>query len=463
MRRGIDRLIGFLCRRILGIYFRRIELVGARRLPRIAADGRRAPLVAVANHVNGLIDPMFLLGPLRLPARMLGKSTLWKIPGLAQILDLAGVLPVYRRQDEGADTSRNLETFARCHEELARQGVVAIFPEGTSHDEPSLRPLRTGAARIVLEAEARLGPLGTRIVPIGLHFEERERFRSRALVVVGDPIDPAEEVALYSRDPVTAVRLLTDRLSEELERLTLNYSNWDEARLVERGARILEIDDLDLPHERRLSAEFAARRDLLAGLAWLRLRQPAAVEAAVAAARHYDELLLASGLRDEQVVASYPVDKIAGYLARQLALGALALPFAAIGTALHLAPFAVVHAIARRVRDELNQIATYKVFPGIVIYPFWWIGLAIAAGWIGGWPAGIAALIFAPLTGGLALRFHDRRERLWREGRAYLLLRGRRELALRLRELRRAADEKIDLLVELWVEAQAYEPDARRT
>ena len=72
MRRALDRLIGFLCRRILGLYFRRIEVVGAAKLPR---GESRAPLVVVANHVNGLIDPLFVLGTLRLPARLPCPST----------------------------------------------------------------------------------------------------------------------------------------------------------------------------------------------------------------------------------------------------------------------------------------------------------------------------------------------------------------------------------------------------
>lgn len=458
MRAAVDRFLGFLCRRILSIYFRKIEVVGERRVPR--GDGR-PPIVAVANHVNGLIDPLFMLGPLRLPARMLGKSTLWKIPVLAQILDLAGVIPVYRRQDEGADPAKNLETFARCHEELARRGTIAIFPEGISHDQPALQPLRTGVARIVLEAEARFGPLGTRIVPVGLLFEERERFRSRALVVVGEPIDAAEESALYPRDPVTAARLLTERVGEALESVTLNYASWDEARLVERGARILEVDALELPRERRLAAEYEARRDLLDGLAWLRGRYRDDVDAAVAAARDYDRLLTATGLRDDQVVASYPVDRIAGHLARQLVVMGIALPLAVVGTLLHLLPFLVIEAIARRVRHEPNQVATYKVFPGIAIYPVWWSALGAAAAAFDGAGAALATLCVAPFTALVAISFHERLERLWREARAYLLLRGKRTLATELKRRRLAVDEKIDHLVELWVESQAFEPGSR--
>lgn len=463
LRTATDRSIGILCRLILAVFFRRIEVVGGERVPRAEGGLRRVPLIAVANHVNGLVDPLFLLGPLRLPARMLGKSTLWKIPVLAQLCDLAGVLPVYRRQDEGVDTSKNLETFARCHEELARGGILAIFPEGISHDQPQLQPLKTGAARILLEAERRLGPLGSRILPVGLLFEDRGRFRSRALVVVGPPIDPAEEVELAARDEPTAVRLLTARVSEALERVTLNYRSWEESRLVERGARILELDALDLPRERRLAVEFDARRSLLDGLDALRQSHPREVAAAVGAAREYDRLLRLSGLRDEQVIASYPLDKLAAALARIAFNTVVALPVAMLGAVLNFVPFTLVELVSRRFEDEENQIATYKVFPGIVAYPLTW-GIEAAVAWgLWGAASGLALLLVAPLAGYIAVRLLERQESLWKESRAFLLLRRRRRIAEELRARRAEAGRRIETLVELWVESQAFAPDSRRS
>lgn len=462
-REGIDRFLGLLCRLILAVFFRRIEVVGRERIPRREGGGRRPPFLAVANHVNGLIDPMFLLGPLGLPARMLGKSTLWKIPVLAQICDLAGVLPVYRRQDEGVDPTKNRETFARCHAELAAGGILAIFPEGVSHDEPQLQPLKTGAARILLEAELERGPLGCRILPVGLLFEDRGRFRSRALVVVGTPIDPTEEIELARQDEPTAVRLLTARVTEALERVTLNYRSWEESRLVERGARILEVDAQELPRSRRLAAEFDARRSLLDGLDVLRLTHPREVEAAIVAARDYDRLLTVAGLRDEQVIASYPLDRSLGALARVAWNSALALPFALLGALLNLVPFSVVELVSRRFDDEPNQIATYKVFPGIVAYPLTWAIEALAAGLLfGGWTSALAMLVVAPLSGYIAVRLLERQEALWRESRAFLLLRRRQRIAVELRERRAEAGRRIETLVELWLEAQAFAPDSRR-
>jgi 1-acyl-sn-glycerol-3-phosphate acyltransferase len=208
-----ERFVGWVCSRLLELYFRRIEVVGAERIP------ERGPFLVVANHVNGLLDPMFVFGPLGIPARTLGKSTLWKIPGIAQLADLAGGIPVHRRIDPGADPAKNVEAFAAAHEVLARDGIIAIFPEGISHDEPRLQPLRTGAARILLEAERLRGPLGIRILPVGLVFERREGFRSRALVVVGEPFDPASRSArspsATSRPPCAA---LTARIKAALGR-----------------------------------------------------------------------------------------------------------------------------------------------------------------------------------------------------------------------------------------------------
>lgn len=461
-RAAVDRAIGLLCRLILAVFFRRIEVVGGERIGRGDTRSRKVPLVVVANHVNGLVDPMFLLGPLRLPARMLGKSTLWKIPVLSQICDLAGVIPVYRRQDEGVDTAKNLETFARCHEELARGGILAIFPEGVSHDEPQLQPLKTGAARILIEAERRFGPLGSRILPVGLLFEDRGTFRSRALVVVGPPIDPAEEVELAERDEATAVRLLTERVAEALERVTLNYRSWEESRLVERGARILEAEAQELPRERRLAAEFDARRSLLDGLDALRESHPREVAAAVEAARDYDRLLRVSGLGDAQVIASYPLDRLLAALARSAVNTVVMLPVALLGGLLNFVPFVAVELVSRRFDDEENQIATYKVFPGIVAYPLTW-GLEAALAWrFWGLASGFATVVVAALSGYIAVRFVERQEALWRESRAFLLLRRRHRIAEELRARRAEAARRIETLVELWVEAQAFSPDSRR-
>src|SRR2546427_2375621 len=224
-RRWLDAIARALARVLLAIFYRSTEVEDLGRVP---ASG---PVLFVANHGNALIDPLVLVALLpRLP-RFLAKHTLWSNPAVWPLLELAGALPVYRAHE--GDTARNQETFARCYAELARGGTVALFPEGISHDLPALQPLRTGAARIALGGAAAAGA-PVQIVPIGLTFEDKRRFRSRLLLCVGEPI--AVEGA--RTDDADAVRALTEAIDAGLRAVTLNTDSWNTTRLVERAAEI---------------------------------------------------------------------------------------------------------------------------------------------------------------------------------------------------------------------------------
>ncbi len=183
MRGWLDDVVAALARLILRVFYRRIEVTGLERLP------VGAPLLVVANHQNSLVDAMMLLGFLRRRTRVLAKHTLWSHPLVGPLLSLAGSYPVYRRED-GASPRENAVTFALCARDLARGGVVALFPEGRSNAGSRLLPLKTGAARLALLAAREHGADDLRVAPVALAYEERGRFRSRARLRVGAPFAP---------------------------------------------------------------------------------------------------------------------------------------------------------------------------------------------------------------------------------------------------------------------------------
>lgn len=429
-----------LARLLLRAFFREVEVVGAERIPR----GR--PLVLVANHVNGLIDPLLLLAPLPVQPQLLAKSTLWKIPPLRPFLRLARAIPVYRRQDTGEDTSKNVETFARAAEALGRGDAVGLFPEGKSHSQPGLQPLKTGAARIVLQAEREHPGLGACIVPVGLLFDAKETFRSRALVQVGEPVDPAPEIAIEESDPVAAVRSLTARIDEALKDVTLNYQTWDEARLIARAADLYRRRAPDLPGRGTLSEGFTFRQAFLEAYQDLQARHPERVAAVAEGVRQYDRLLRAFGLRDDQVAAAYPPSPVLRFVVRTLLRLLVHLPVAVLGTVQSWPVYRVVGAIVRRLTRDPDQVAALKVINALVLFPLAWIleGWLVAR-WFGPW-IGAAFALAAPFAGYVALLFHDQRAVFWRESRAYLLLRTRKRLAA---ELKARREEVLRMVEEL--------------
>ena len=234
-RRALNALVRGAGRIAVVIFFREVRVEELQRL-----RAARGPRLLVAHHVNSLVDPLLIFAFIPGRPRFLAKSTLWQHPVVAPLVILSEALPVYRHQD-GVDVARNMETFARAREILGEGGTVALFPEGRSHSEPQPLPLKTGAARIALAATGYGRAAGLRIIPIGVVYEDKGRFRSRVVLRVGDPIDPAPEAAAYAAEGRAAVRRLTDRIAAGLDEATPRGMTWPAgaAPSPNRAARVL--------------------------------------------------------------------------------------------------------------------------------------------------------------------------------------------------------------------------------
>src|SRR5687767_13535885 len=207
----------------LRIYFRRVEIVGLENVP---AD---KPVIFVLNHPNALVDPVFLLCLTPRRVSFLAKAPLFRMPVISYLVKALDSLPVYRRQDEGENVNKNEETFIAARKLLASGGTIGICPEGVSHDEPGLRPIKTGAARISLAAVATGEVSSLKIVPAGLYYTSKTSFRSDALLYFGNPID-VEPVTLEpdGTPPREAVRELSSKIEKALREVILDAKHEEE-------------------------------------------------------------------------------------------------------------------------------------------------------------------------------------------------------------------------------------------
>ncbi len=449
---GPHRSISWLARLVLRIFYGKIEIVGLEHVP---SD---RPLVFVANHVNSLVDPTLLFAFMPTLPRFLATSELWQIPILKPFLRWAAAIPIYRRHVEGFSRDKNMHTFARCHEVLAAGGAIGILPEGTSHNQPALVPLRTGVSRIVLQAMTRFGDLGIRIVPVGFTFEDRTRFRSNVLIEIGQAIDPAADFEIYQSRKREAVKTLTGRIREALYELTLNFPSWEEADLIQQAAEIYQQPVPGATSGPRaagappaaLSQRVELRRVFVEAYEALRVEYPREVGEVTEAVRRYAGELRRHRLRDELVAAQYQRREVTRFIVTSLWLLLIRLPLGLVGIILNFLPFQAAALAAKWLTKTEDRAATHKVLASLVFYPLTWLLLAIATGWAWGPGAALLALVLGPLSGGGALRLYLRGALVWDRTRGFVLLHSGTSRVVELKERRREAVAAIERLVELY-------------
>ena len=425
----------------------RIASLATRTYYRLSRAGERVPssgpLLVVANHPNSLLDPALVSVAADRPVRFLAKAPLFSDRLVGWLVRGAGSIPVYRRQDDAAQVGRNEEMFAAVHAALAGGAAVGIFPEGLSHSNPSLAPLRTGAARIALGAAATRGGDAFPIVPVGLVFRDKDVFRSEALLVVGRPVE-WNDLATRGETDADRVRLLTNRIDAALREVTVNLERWEDAPVVETAEAIwaaefgAEPDDVHRLERTHEAARLLGRLRADGDPRW----EPLARDV-----RIHTRALARLRLRPSDLAAPEPTTGGAiRWSLRQLPFAASAL-LAAIGAAIYWLPYRATGWIAQRVGAPEDIRSTWKLLLGALLHVAWTLLLAALAASSGGWVAGLAALAVLPVLALLALHVVERWGRAREDARRFFLLRRGERLA-DLRARQRALAERLRALRE---------------
>jgi 1-acyl-sn-glycerol-3-phosphate acyltransferase len=383
-------------------FFRSVEVENRDGLP------IRTPAMVVASHRNGLVDGLLLMVALRRYPRFLGKSTLFKIPPLWPLLKLAGVVPVYRAAD-GPSTQKNAAAFAASRRILGGGGLIAVFPEGISHDAPRLQTLRTGAARIALGATVEDNIEDLVLVPVGISYDAKARFRSRALVRVGEPVPVNTWAPLYREDEHKAVRAMTDDIAVRLRTVGPDYRSWAEAadlsmvaEIVGRSLGAAQPETVGLGRREELARSLAAAAQSAGG---------GALDPVLHALARYQQELWLLGLDDGQVASSAGRRRHGSALMWSIVKAMAAVPVAVVGTAVHLIPYEVIKRLAR-IPDNEGMRATVKLGGCMVSFSLVYTVIGWIVGSHFGIPAGVAAAVAGPLSGYVTVLFFERLRRI---------------------------------------------------
>ncbi len=382
-RRFTDRTIGLIARGLVRAFHRSVEVRWRDRLP------RDRPVLIVANHGNGFVDPVVVAGVLgRLP-RFLAKAALWKVVAARPFLWLAGVLPVYRTAD-GDRASDNASVFEACHRELAQRATVAIFPEGTTGDRAGLDRVKSGAARIALGALPTAPDVV--IVPIGMAFESKVETRSRAVVMFGEPIDVADFVGVGldadGEPDRTDAEALTARITDALEQVSPHFASLDEREMLRAAAREERSEATGHVEVSFGDAEVVARQ--------LAVAEPAERERVMEAYRDFATRLQLLGISARELrPRRVSTGRLVLSAAALLLAGSLIVP----ATIVYLPAAAIVVIGTGMVRSTATK-GTVRMLLGLVTLVATW---TLAGMWLAdGWEAVVAAVAVA-IGGAVAL------------------------------------------------------------
>ncbi|KXS10381.1 hypothetical protein M427DRAFT_48313 [Gonapodya prolifera JEL478] len=235
-----------------------------------------------------IVDPALLLAtvPRADPIHIWAKAAIFDPPLQGALATSFGLLPVDRGKK---DYSSLYASTIACFDE---GGVVAVFPEGTSYTQPHLYHLKDGAAWAALthtfhlvrnwasrSASSPVSPLPTppaesgnvhgdvpdtlaemdvgavladigfkertaAIVPVGLTYVQKHKWRSSVVVQFGQAIEPTEYVAQFQKDQKSAVKKLTADLTTRMLEVTVNAPTWSDFDVANTARRII----LPYPH-----------------------------------------------------------------------------------------------------------------------------------------------------------------------------------------------------------------------
>jgi glycerol-3-phosphate O-acyltransferase/dihydroxyacetone phosphate acyltransferase len=435
-------LVGDLTRRLarglMHLYYPKIEVSHRERIP---AGG---PILFVSNHPNSLLDPPVIGWAVEMPVHFFAKAPLFKVPVFGPVLDALGMVPAYRGSDDPSQVRRNLETLRAGAAFLGKGEAVGIFPEGKSHDLNRVEMIRTGAARMALQAVA--SGAAVIIVPVGLNHERKEQFRSAVWVLIGTPIDVAALLRKHGGQERPALRHVTAEIEQRLKEVVVHLDE------PEWQPFLHELEILLPPRGAETAAPIARlrQRKLIADAMnyWLKTDRPRAEATAAAIQQHRAQLAEAHLSIESRILRIQGAALVWALFQDILKLLPGLIP-SLVGSIHHLVPFALTRLLVRRKRQPGRAwLATMRLLWSLPIYAAWYVLVWWAlAHWSKTWVAW-AWVALMPLAGIIAwhhCHWVAATIRLWRQEARMLFY---RETLQRLRRQQADLREKLLALAE---------------
>jgi 1-acyl-sn-glycerol-3-phosphate acyltransferase len=194
-------------------HFEKLDVVGREKLPSGA-------FILISNHTTRWDGPVVQQVIQRPANYMVSPNELKGLQGF--LLQTFGAFP--------ANPKFDLLSFMRS--QAAKHEPIVIFPEGDIYRDGATHQFKTGAAKTALLCASN--ELNVPVVPIAIRYG-KETKPETPHVLIGDPIDVRERVDAFKKEPLGAVRTLTNQLYREVCHLRMELGSKLDRDIVFEG------------------------------------------------------------------------------------------------------------------------------------------------------------------------------------------------------------------------------------
>ena len=386
----------------LRIFFQEIQVRNREQIP------KDDPVIITSNHPNDKLDALVISRTAPRKINFLAAGFLFKNKLLGWIMKSTGTIPVYRKHENTDANERNVESFETCFEVLENKGAIGIFPEGLTHLDRQVKKVKTGAARIAIEAEVRNNwQLGLKIVPMGLNYYHPTRIRGKIFVNFGKPFPLTDFRKEYESDPETTVQKLTDLIHEKIQEHIIHVDSENVQQLLSDLEHIYKGHLSNRLTEGMEVNEFLISKKLAEAVQYYYQHQPEKIAEVWGRIENYKRKLKDMGVGDT-MVREYHHRGVVWRGIGALLLTIFGMPIVLYGWINSLPAIILTTILSQRKANKLTKIALTKLTTGLLIFPVIYILQIIIFRNLFEARYAVLYAISLPLTGFLTLFFRDK-------------------------------------------------------
>jgi 1-acyl-sn-glycerol-3-phosphate acyltransferase len=355
-------ILKFLVRIGIRIYYSEVKVRNGVNLQ------HNGPKIIISNHPNALMDA-WLIGTIsKEPIYYMTKASFFNNKLKMWFLRSLNMIPINRADEAKIEGVNNNSTLEECYKILSEGKTLVVFPEGSSYMELLLRKLKSGTARIALEAEHRYdGKLNLKVIPIGLMYTKGEKFRSSIMVNIGAGITVTDYLEEYKTNHSTAAKKLTQKFREILEQVLITTQNKEQEALVTSLTEALQSRYLN--NAKNVESELDLMKKIRDRIELYSLEKPKRIEKIQNLLANLNWSIKKMDIKNDFLDRGIR----SRMFIRQLILSLLALilgfPIYLIGLIHNIVPFKLTDTIIIKSKMSKEYYAAIAILIGLILYP----------------------------------------------------------------------------------------------